>query len=1490
MASYTIQKIDTALLEEYVSKLQDSFSSFKTSHNDYKNSYLMQKTEASLVSMADKIDEIYKELETGYENILKWWKDYNENAVGLDQCIARKGNRIKEGVLSSFASAHFSDLSTYKLTMSNVIAYNYKNNAQYTYNVNAKTSLTGTNDIHKEENTNPSMEQIHSQMEASVTGATKVRLANAFANSASIIKDVVMNNKIESSLSQEKFQYKPRDLTEYKSVLSEEEWQNLLEEEKQMGMQVATLKNQNEDLKGALGRLQYKYGQVCFTANNMYQGQVRPLPEEWLNYLDKEMATKIRNAQANTIDYTTVFNQILMDKTGCKNYEKYLGKVEELKTNISEMEGSIQYLEQLYKVLPYVCISGTKDYHLFSKENKYNYNLDYNAYKLMEEAYSMHQESLPTFTLDKDYIQKRNLEFVSRFKKLGISEVEDFEEFSTTYFLSEENRKMYFYLKEKDPSLANKYITELSDTINQAKGAAEAILFLENLDENKVMNFLKTFNQGTGDGIQTFFDGLENVIKADGVLSVEDYKKIVILQILSEDQALKKALLKDKENLQIERNRKMLELLTIAEERNYKKYLPGTYQFSTSFGNMIPSIAASAITSFFATPAGGAAVMGGTTGSSAIATQAVGKVVGTGLMGLSATGNATEGAMQQGYGKFESYVYGAFNGLSEATLQYFLGSIPGLSRLEGFTLGRLLSEGIEEGSQEYVDAILRKCILGQEIDIEEVIQNSGRSFLMGVTMSAFINGGQTVIRYGGKKVVLTMDKISQMYKSGDVETILSSIQDNDAISNNLEILQDKIGEDMFIVDDSEDVDATGKYVPIKNLLAVIQDENIYNKFSTDFEQNLEFFGRIDKSDYFLGIEQLLQTLTKNQYDVEFTPVEIERANTLIEQFHTLKETPRVFENMQDFIKADLSQTIANHTVINGMQIDTKEARQMQSSIQYYLKYCGKINESIALKMNDPKQYFIAKIRTLLFEVKKVEELKNLVSAIDISRAHSGNIDFYQLLPLMNQSLTETDKTNIYNMLGNSDILFNKISKPEIDAIKLYTATAGPFLVAYQRNAKTKFRGSVCDGTDVERIQKDLANCFEYCISKNILTDENFDIIASIEGLENAMQSVIKKSGPVQESLKVYRAVEDLYFDGKAIIPKIGTRFNDPAFVSTALLEQGAMKNRKIFMEIDVPAGAKGAYIEPFSGIRHYGQQEFLLDKNQTFEITGMECTKDGQIKLQAKVVLMNEITAYELDTVHFKNKTKLYDRYYKNKVGVNQVELNDVIAKMKQENLMDRFHEEIVDLNKKGLYNFNFAEHNQDHAERVLFYAMYLGNLLGMEAKNYDVLVEAAKFHDIGRGISKDNHALASAMQMDAVLQNKYETNDLSLIKAAIELHEMNYENNLNVFWNICQKYNIDNNQVNDLYQVANVLKDADALDRIRFPGNLKQEYLRTNEAKSMIKAVNEFHEIRGEKKLKDMLNSNTIDTNVKLYIQNAIKNGESAYRTWFNLHYKANW
>ncbi len=1461
MTSYTIQKINTALLEEYVSNLKDSFTSFKMNQNDYKNSYLMQKTESSLVSIVDKLDKMYTQIETGYENILKWWEDYNENVVGLDQFIARKGNRIKEAGLSSFASAHFSDLTTYKLNLSNTIAYNYKNNVDYTHKIDAETTLTGTASIHK----NPFTEQIDSQKMTGIGTMRNSGLTNPFIDALSGINKTNSNlSDSTSTLSSKQdgfFHYVVRDLTNYKNVLSEEEWKRLLETEEKIGTSVANLKNQKLNLRKELGKLQFQYGIVSIATTNVYQGKAR-LPEEWLSYLDKDTANRIRIKQGSIPDYTILFNQTLMNQTGCKNYEDYLGKVEELKTSINELDGFVSQLEQYYEVLPYVFISESKDYNSFSKENKYNYNLDYNSFEYLEETVS---------ELEK-WLDKTDFKYANGLKEIGINSLEDYEDFSLTYFLSEENRKMYFYLKEKNPTLASEYIASLEDSINQARGAAEAYQFLNTLDENKVTNFLKTFGQGTGDGIQTFFDGLENLFKADGVLSVEDYKRAIILQCLSKDE-------------------------------NYKKYLPATYQFSTSFGNMVPSIAASAIVTFVATPAGGAAVMSGTTaGNSAMAVQTMSKLVGTGLMGLSAAGNATEGAMQQGYGKFESYIYGAFNGMSEATLQYFLGSIPGVSRLEGLTLGRLFSEGIEEGSQEYVDAILRKCILGEEINLEEVIRNSGTSFLMGVSMSAFLNGGQTVINYGGKKIVLTVDKINEMYKSSDVNTMLSIIQETNAVNTmssniqennaplkNLEILQDQIGEEFIVKENPADLVETGRLIPIKNLLSIIQNEEIYNKFNTDFYQNKELFGGIDKKNYFLGIEQLFQTLSKNQYDVSFTVDEMNRVNTLLEQFYTLKKRPFTFNTMQDFVNTDINQVLSNKIIIKGMPIDIKTAYEMQKSIKNYLRCKRNFNTDVALKMNDPKQYLISKIESALTQTKSVEELKNIVAAINEIGKNNGDIDFNKLYRCMSGSLTKTDITNVHNMINNQKSLCNQISPLEVDAIKAYTKIMGPILNAYQRHAKTNFRGGVYDGTSASRVQEMLNRAFNACISQGVLTKESSNVIASVEGLENIIEGVIQKSGPLQENVTVYRAVDYLYFDGKHIVPKIGTRFNDTAFVSTSLLEQGTMKNRKMIMEIEVPAGTKGAYIEPFAGINNYGQQEFLLDKNQTFEITGIESTKDGQLRLKVKVVQVNEITAYELDTMHVENKTKLYDRYYRGRVEAQQVELNEVVAKMKQENLMNRFHDEVADLNKRSLYNFNFAEHNQDHAERVLFYAMYLGNLEAMTTKNYDILVEAAKFHDIGRGISKDNHALASAMQIDRILQNEYSLNDLNLIQAVIELHEMNYEKDVTIFWRICSKYGINNNQVADLRQISNILKDADALDRVRFPGNLKPEYLRTNEAKTMIKAVNEFQEIRGEKKLKDMLNSNTVNRNVKLYIQNSIKNGESPYRTWFNLWYGVN-
>lgn len=293
-------------------------------------------------------------------------------------------------------------------------------------------------------------------------------------------------------------------------------------------------------------------------------------------------------------------------------------------------------------------------------------------------------------------------------------------------YLTQEQKVLYQFLLEKEGKTkssgkAAEYLDALKDSVNQVKGAKLADEYLSSLnldDEGKVKedlwNIFCTSGQGLGDGIRTFHEGIKNIIDNGDTLTAEDYKKMIILQYLSENSDI----------------------------------LEGTYEFSSSFGNMVPSLVASAIVSYVATPAAGS-------------------VVGSVLMGASAGGNAKHQALVKGNSVEASTLYGIFSGTSEAVLGYYLGKIPGISKMSGLTLGNLLSEGAEEYLQEWVDAGLQAVILGEDVDWHDVPKNAEKSFIMGILMAGFMNGGQKLVEVtinGVKRKINVEQTIDYMSK------------------------------------------------------------------------------------------------------------------------------------------------------------------------------------------------------------------------------------------------------------------------------------------------------------------------------------------------------------------------------------------------------------------------------------------------------------------------------------------------------------------------------------------------------------------------------------------------------------------------------------------------------------------------------------------------------------------------------------------------------
>ncbi len=96
---------------------------------------------------------------------------------------------------------------------------------------------------------------------------------------------------------------------------------------------------------------------------------------------------------------------------------------------------------------------------------------------------------------------------------------------------------------------------------------------------------------------------------------------------------------------------------------------------------------------------------------------------------------------------------------------------------------------------------------------------------------------------------------------------------------------------------------------------------------------------------------------------------------------------------------------------------------------------------------------------------------------------------------------------------------------------------------------------------------------------------------------------------------------------------------------------------------------------------------------------------------------------------------------------------------------------------------------------------------------------------------------------------------------AAIEYHEEN--DNPNTLQNICNQYNISQSEYRSVKQIADILKDSDAVDRVRFPGNLNTNYLRTDMSKKIIKAAYQIQEIRGANDLNEKIKNGSYSENI---------------------------
>ena len=158
----------------------------------------------------------------------------------------------------------------------------------------------------------------------------------------------------------------------------------------------------------------------------------------------------------------------------------------------------------------------------------------------------------------------------------------------------------------------------------------------------------------------------------------------------------------------------------------------------------------------------------------------------------------------------------------------------------------------------------------------------------------------------------------------------------------------------------------------------------------------------------------------------------------------------------------------------------------------------------------------------------------------------------------------------------------------------------------------------------------------------------------------------------------------------------------------------------------------------------------------------------------------------------------------------------------------------------KTRYIFKSYVHGLNHNIKVLLFALYIAYKNNLDDIDLKILIDACIYHDIGRinDIYDEKHGLRSAEVISKIVDSKIykDKESLNMLKAIVEYHSIPDKFNKRIF----NKYKLQNYE--RFILLANILKDADGLDRLRTSINnktfsdLNPKYLRLDESKKLVK------------------------------------------------------
>jgi len=1228
-----------------------------------------------------------------------------------------------------------------------------------------------------------------------------------------------------------------------------------------------------------------------YLKDNGYPTDRERMSSEKYNSLKEEYANYINTT------YTEKYNEYF-SKALDMSYEKYVERLTQLSCEIEQLKASRYEMLQILKEQPYIELMDTDDFKNYVANNKDNPN---------SELYKLYGIKNGTITMDNDSYWR--FKYFTEQDMLIFSYLWDTQspKAAREYVDAIEDKLN----KVEGYANAEKFLDSIRDENGNIDPDVRAgVLSGAKGFENGVSTFFDGLGNAFSDeGMMSTTQYEQMYILNELTNSSGNYISKLANEIYAEqgeevaNDFLKKMYNSETNEIDLEYAKTMLSEqeynnLIIKIDTDKKSRLDNVYELGSSFGNMAPTLALAIAVSFVA-PGAGITIAG--------KTFAFNTLISSGLMGLSVGGNAKNQALMQGNDLYISTVYGLASGFSEASLGLLLGNIPGLSATAEFSIIGLLKEGGEEALQEGVDALLRSVLLGETIDYDQLPKDMIKSFCYGVIMSGITNGGKFAfsIVMGNETIKInSMDDFLNFVKnnvvglpSAQVESdVVETTHSNDNVtpSINETVEQSSSINPRYSDIDKQIVAANNK--TRKGIFASIDVTDI--TMMTD-----EVLAKIDNVDS-------VRFRLPDGSEVSYNEFLIMRNNTIGGteplQFHNKLEVARNFDDAKQIAYLELRKLFDINDVesipkdlwsvfykldVNGeiLYVDKDGKPTTSSEGHPAISSQSTINDDIifaaAEKYLSPE--LVSEINGYRTDpnnnIERLKKIKTVKSVIEgYTHKNGPAIAAFLRKNIVKFLSAEYDGNNpgdLENMINKSDAANGRTDisdfrmKDHVAVMDHAIASSSPTKKAMDvyRGVDELFDGNTMldpKSLEIGQVISDKAFLSTTLLPTTSITDSR-NIMIKIKVPEGSkglyVESLTGVAGYGQQEFLLPRdsklRVTDHYFEdpvtGKIFLEMELLPNNDSSIgvdLPFIIKEKMGILSREDFTRKGASTGKLSTAELNVTEVKGEGSEP-------TFELPENELSTP-KISSEISFDNLSFLRVLNFDLIKVKDSfAKYYERIrtseengQRYRVNENtQVDFADMIKDFYDMGYLKVLNESMVDMNNSNAYNPELSnqEHGVDHAERVLTFASYIGLKSDLSAREMSILIESSKWHDCGRVLVANDteHAIKSAAKIKDLIGERYSIRDIDMIKAAIELHEIdegkcNYDE---VFNSVCNKYSIDASDKNSLRVISDILKDADALDRLRFTfGNLDPTLLRKEISLNLIKASCQLQEARG--------------------------------------------